>query len=165
MVTTSPRRIAACISLDLGLNSRGFQANGGYFRPQRKNMSTPTCGMRADRFIATIQPRLGRTASRTLFRHEKRLARNSRSRWRLGVEVLVNHALTFNCVNEPISPVPARPPADAWDLFISISSAVPSGRGHPLDQRPPPSWLTCWMLWNTFGLGGPSTSRNPAAPF
>jgi hypothetical protein len=37
----------------------------------------PDWGMRADPFVATMQGRLGRTASRTLFRHAKGLAGNS----------------------------------------------------------------------------------------
>ena len=58
-----------------------------------KKSLPPDWGMRADNFVATIQPRLGRTASRTLFRHAKRHAENSWSQSRLSFEVLVNRAL------------------------------------------------------------------------
>jgi hypothetical protein len=49
--------------------------------------------MRADRFVATIRARLGRTASRALFPHAKRLAGNSWPPSRHGFGVLVNYAL------------------------------------------------------------------------
>jgi hypothetical protein len=118
-----PTHGSACVSLDLGLNSCGFPSQRGYFRPHRKNLSTPDRGMRADLFVANIPARSGRRAGRSLFRHAKRLAGNSWSLSRLGFEVLVKSCLKCNWVNGPISSVPARPPADARELFISISLA------------------------------------------
>jgi hypothetical protein len=59
----------------------------------KKICPPPDWGMRADPFVATIQARSSRTASRTLFRHAKRLAGNSWSPSRHGFEVLVNYAL------------------------------------------------------------------------
>jgi hypothetical protein len=93
---TSPRMDPGVCLTEYWLKFAQFSKPKVDFFPaaaKKKENLPPDWGMRAGNFVATIQPRLGRPASRTLFRHAKRHAENSWWQSRLGFEVLVNRAL------------------------------------------------------------------------
>ena len=76
------------------MNSRGVPSQTRLFPAASKKICLPPdWGMRADPFVATIRARLGRTASRTLFRHGCGLPETLVAIATGGFEVLVNHAL------------------------------------------------------------------------